>query len=310
MGFTIDEIRRRRVGVLLGGRSSERDVSLLSGNAVAGALESLGLDVVRIDVDLDVARRLEAERIQVAFIALHGRWGEDGCIQGLLESLAIPYTGSGVTSSAIAMDKVLSKRLFEAAGLPVAEWTVLSGDDPVDASSLPFGLPCVVKPSREGSSVGVHVVREAARLPEAVADARTHAGAVLVERFVKGREINAAVLDDRTLGAIEIVPASGFYDYAAKYVSATTRYLFPAPLPEERYAEACALASKAHRALGCSGATRTDLILGDDGRFVVLEVNTLPGMTATSLLPKMAAGEGIGFEELCLRILCGASLKA
>lgn len=309
MGFTIDNLRGMRVGVLLGGRSSERDISLRSGEAVAGALESQGLDVVRIDVDLDVAQRLLSERVQVAFIALHGRWGEDGSIQGLLESLAIPYTGSGVASSAVAMDKVLSKRLFESAGIPVAPWMVL-GSGVVEPSSIPFGFPCVVKPSREGSSVGVHVVREPGALAAAVDDARTHAGEVLVERFVKGREINAAVLGDRGIGAIEIVPASGFYDFNAKYVSGTTRYLFPAPLPEEQYAEACELALKSHRALGCDGATRTDLILGEDGRFVVLEVNTLPGMTATSLLPKIAAGVGVEFEELCLQILSEASLKA
>lgn len=309
MEFTIDNLRGMRVGVLLGGRSSERDISLRSGEAVAGALESQGLDVVRIDVDLDVAQRLLSERVQVAFIALHGRWGEDGSIQGLLESLAIPYTGSGVASSAVAMDKVLSKRLFESAGIPVAPWMVL-GSGVVDPSSIPFGFPCVVKPSREGSSVGVHVVREPGGLAAAVDDARTHAGEVLVERFVKGREINAAVLGDRAIGAIEIVPASGFYDFNAKYVSGTTRYLFPAPLPEDQYAEACELALKSHRALGCDGATRTDLILGEDGRFVVLEVNTLPGMTATSLLPKIAAGVGVGFEELCLQILSEASLKA
>lgn len=315
MGFTPEELKNKRIGVLLGGLGEERDVSLRSGEAVARALESRGYRVVRLDVGRDVAARLGAERIDVAVLALHGSYGEDGSIQGVLEVLGIPYTGSGVRASAAAMDKVFSKKVFAYDGLPLAEWVSLATGERPRAADLPFGLPCVVKPSREGSSVGVHVVREEAALAGAVADAERFAGTVLVERYVKGREINVAVLDDEAggtgaLGAIEIVPATGFYDYAAKYTAGTTRYLYPAPLPPEQYALACELGLRAHRALGCEGATRADLILGEDGRFIVLEVNTLPGMTETSLLPKIAAGRGIDFPSLCERLLCGASLKA
>lgn len=310
MAFTVEELQKMRIGVLLGGRGSEREVSLKSGEAIATALETKGLKVVRIDVGTDIAKRLDQEGIEVAFLALHGRYGEDGCIQGLLESVDIPYTGSGVASSALAMDKVLSKTLFAAAGLPLAEWQVLPPDVSPEPENFPFGLPLVVKPSREGSSVGVHLVFEADELDAAVEDARKHCGQVLVERFVPGREINVGVLDGKALGAIEIIPASGFYDYEAKYLSDTTRYEYPADIAPELYREACELAVKAHHALSCEGATRADFILGDDGRFVLLEVNTLPGMTATSLLPKIAAGVGIDFPELCLRILSGASLKA
>lgn len=310
MAFTFEELSKKRIAVLLGGRGSEREVSLKSGEAIIKALESRGLKVVRIDVDLDIAKRLEQEGTELAFLALHGRYGEDGCIQGLLESLNIPYTGSGVASSAIAMDKVLSKTLFAAAGLPLADWQVLGDGEIPSPNSFPFGLPLVVKPSREGSSVGVHVVKEAAEFKPAVLDARKHCGQVLVERFIPGREINVAVLDGKALGVIEIIPASGFYDYEAKYLSTTTRYDYPAPIAPELYAKALELSELAHRVLGCEGATRADFILGEDGHFVLLEVNTLPGMTATSLLPKIAAGVGIDFPELCVRILQGAGLKA
>ena len=310
MSFSLEELKTKRIGVLLGGLSAERDVSLNTGDAVVKALTGRGYDVRRIDVGKDIAQRLAAEGVDVAFIALHGRWGEDGSIQGLLESMFIPYTGSGVLASAAGMDKVFSKRIFEIEGIPMAPYVAFEKGTTPSASAIPFALPWVIKPSREGSSVGVHIVRDAGEVAVAAADASKYAGVVLVEKYVKGREINVGVLFGQALGAIEIVPSREFYDYTAKYTAGMTQYHYPAPVSPDVYAEALALGASAYRALGCDGAARTDLILGEDGEFIVLEVNSLPGMTATSLLPKMAAGNNIDFPTLCERLLCGASLKA
>ncbi len=311
MPFTKAELKTRRIGVLMGGLSSEREVSLRTGKACADALEERGYVVTRIDVQRDVAQRLGEARIDLAFIALHGRWGEDGCIQGLLESMFIPYTGSGVLASAAGMDKVFAKQVFEAHGLKTAPYRVFGGMDALETHGfeMPFGLPAVVKPSGEGSSVGVTIVRDAAALRAAALQASKLKGAILVEQYIKGREIQAAVLDDEALGAIEVVPASEFYDYNAKYQAGTTKYLFPAPIPADSNQAVCKMALAAHRALGCAGATRSDLILEPGGALWLLEINTLPGMTATSLLPKIAAGKGIDFATLCERLLLGAALK-
>jgi D-alanine-D-alanine ligase len=297
MGFTLEQLRSLKMGVLLGGLSSERDVSLRTGAAVVKALQSKGYDVRAIDVGRDVAVQLTKDPVDVAFIALHGRYGEDGCIQGLLESLFIPYTGSGVLSSAAAMDKVFTKRIFKQEGIPIADHVVLAKGATVAAADLPFGFPCVVKPSREGSSVGVTIVHDASELAPALAEASKHAGEVLIERYVKGREINVAVLEGKALGAIEIRSSREFYDYTAKYTPGMTQYLYPAPLPPDLYATVCEVGAAAHRALGCEGASRADLIITDTD-MIVLEVNTLPGMTETSLLPKIAAGQGIDFPSL------------
>lgn len=310
MAFSLEELRKKRVGVLLGGLSAERDVSLRSGEAIAQALASRGFDVVRIDAGRDVARRLLDERVEVAFIGLHGRYGEDGCIQGLLESMFIPYTGSGVLASAMAMDKVVTKRIFQVADVPVADWRVVPAGEVPSAASLPFGVPCVVKPSREGSSVGVSLVEREEDLAAAVAEAARHPGEVLVERYVKGREINVAVLDGEALGAIEIRSSRAFYDYTAKYTAGMTQYVYPAPVTPAEEARLSELAVKAYEALGCQGAARVDFITPPTGDPLCLEVNTLPGMTATSLLPKIAAGRGLDFPTLCERLLIGASLKA
>jgi len=308
-----DELKRKRVGVLLGGLSSERDVSLRSGAAVANALRGLGYDVVEIDVGRDLAARLVAEKVEVAFIALHGRYGEDGCVQGLLECLSIPYTGSGVLASSLAMDKVFAKQIFIAHGIPTPPSRAFSSKEEALAAvdSLPFGLPVVVKPSREGSSVGVHLCKTREAYLAAVEDAAGRAGTLLVEQYIKGREVQGGVLDDEALGVIEVVAAREFYDYEAKYQSGgTTRYLFPAPLPPEQYARVNEVCLGAHRALGCSGGSRSDVILTPSGDVYLLETNTLPGMTESSLLPKIAAGRGIDFPGLCERLLQGASVKA
>jgi D-alanine-D-alanine ligase len=302
----------KKVAVLYGGRSTEREVSLRTGAACAEALRAKGYDATLVDVDLDVAAKLRELRADVAFIALHGRWGEDGCIQGLLEAMAIPYTGSGVLASSVGMDKVVCKVLFRALGLAVTEYVVFAPGRAAEVTvgDLPFGLPCVVKPSGEGSSVGVHLVKDAAALAAACKDAASFKGDVIVERFVKGKEIQVAVLDGKALGAIEVVPANEFYDYAAKYTAGTTQYFYPARISEAHTRKVMEAAELAHRGLGCAGVTRTDFILTQDGVPYVLEVNTLPGMTATSLVPKIAAGNGISFPELCERLLEGAALKA
>jgi D-alanine-D-alanine ligase len=302
----------KRVAVLYGGRSSEREVSLKSGKACAEALASKGHDVTLVDVDQELAARLRAERIEVAFNTLHGRWGEDGCVQGLLEVMGIPYTGSGVLASSLGMDKVVSKTMFAKLGIPLIEYRVFppgrAGE--IAPSDLPFGIPCVVKPAGEGSSVGVHLVKDPTKLRAACLDAASFKGDVIVERYLKGVEVNVAVLDGKALGAIEIEPANEFYDYAAKYTAGTTRYHYPARIPEAHQRRAMEAAETAHRGLGCAGVTRVDFIVAADGTPYILEINTLPGMTATSLVPKIAAGLGITFPDLCDRILEGAALKA
>lgn len=309
----IDELANKQVGVLMGGLSVEREVSLRTGAAVSQALRGLGYRVTDIDVGKDLPARLAAEKVQVAFIALHGRYGEDGCVQGLLEAMFIPYTGSGVLASSLGMEKVFAKQVFVAHGIPTPRYVSFrdAGSARDAAGSLPFHFPVVVKPSREGSSVGVHICKTRDDYLAAIDDAGKYAGLLLVEQYLKGREVQGAVLDDESLGAIEIVPAREFYDYQAKYQSGSgTQYLFPAPLPAPLYQRVNQVCLEAHRALGCSGATRSDVIVTDTGEVSLLEVNTLPGMTATSLLPKIAAGRGIDFAALCERLLRGAALKA
>jgi D-alanine-D-alanine ligase len=301
-----------RVAVLMGGQSAEREVSLATGRAVADALRQRGYRPLELDVAADVAGRLAQQGVQVAFVALHGRFGEDGIIQGLLESMRIPYTGSGVLASALGMDKVRSRWIFERHGLPVPPYRLITepeargywpGDDGLQ-------LPIVVKPPREGSSVGVHIVRTAGELPGALADVLRFGPAALVERYIPGREIQVGILDHQPLGAIEIRPRLGFYDYRAKYTEGLADHLFPAPLAPEVYARGLELALAAHQVLGCEGGTRVDLRLEEDRDFFILEVNTLPGMTPLSLLPEIAQGVGIPFPELCERLLLGARLKA
>ncbi len=298
----------QRVAVLLGGRSDEREVSLKTGKAVADALRRLGHGVLEVDAGEDLAGRLSEIRPEAAFVALHGRWGEDGTVQGLLELLAIPYTGSGVLASALAMDKDASKRMFRAWGVPTAPWTVLEPGAPPRADEV--GFPAVVKPARGGSTLGVSVVHRPGDLAGAVETARRSDPRVVVERYVEGRELTVGVLDGEALPVVEIVPESGFYDYRAKYTAGKTRYLCPASLPEPVTARVTEAGLAAYRALGCSGAARVDVRLDPDGNPWVLEVNTIPGMTPTSLLPKAAAAIGLDFDALVARILAGASLKA
>ena len=314
-------MQSRKIGVLLGGMSSEREVSLRTGEAVLAALRERGHRAIPIYVDRDVDVALRQEQIEVAFIALHGRWGEDGCIQGLLEMLGIPYTGSDVLASALAMHKVKAKELFRLHNLPTPAYYTLTGaqlaggpeDSPASALAAihgDFGFPCVVKPAREGSSVGVSICRDAAELHPAVERALRFDDEILVERFIAGREISVAVLGDRAIGAVEIAPRDGFYDYANKYSRGATDHYVPPRVSPERYRGLLTQALRAHLALGCSGATRVDLMLSEAGNEFILEVNTLPGLTPTSLLPRIADAAGISFGELCEMMLAGASLAS
>ncbi len=317
-------MQSRKIGVLLGGLSSEREVSLHTGEAVVAALRERGHQVVPIYVDRDVDVAVRQEQIEVAFIALHGRWGEDGCIQGLLEMLGIPYTGSDVLSSALAMDKAKAKELFRLHNLPTPAYYTLAGaslgapaasggsaagpEDDLTALHGDFGFPCVVKPNREGSSVGVTICRAFGDLGPAVERALRFDDEILVERYIAGKEVSVAILEDRALGAVEIAPRAGFYDYVNKYTQGATDYYVPPRVSPERYRGILAQALRAHLALGCQGATRVDMMVSDSGNEFILEVNTLPGFTPTSLVPKIADAAGISFGELCEMILAGASL--
>ena len=308
--MSVEELKTKKIGVLMGGLSAEREVSLKSGAAVHKALLARGYDAVAIDVDRDVAQVLVKEWVDVAFIALHGRYGEDGAIQGLLEIMGIPYTGSGVLASALAMNKIFAKQAFQAAGLTVAPYKVLCrGDNTADPAGLGFSLPVVVKPSQEGSSVGISIVKQESDFAAALKEAFRYDREILVELFVKGREVQVGILEDRALGAIEIVPKNEFYDFDAKYSPGMAEHILPARLPADLYQKVLRAGEEAHRALGCSGYSRVDFLVTEEGECYILEVNTLPGMTDLSLLPEIARGSGIGFEDLVERILAAAALK-
>ena len=306
---------KKRVGVLMGGISAEREVSLKTGEGVAAALASSGHDVVRIDYapgsrGLDQLVR-DAE-IDVAFIALHGRGGEDGCVQGLLELLQIPYTGSSVLASALAMDKLKAKEMFRLHNVPTPPYYVATRASLDDLEEVhgSFGFPVIVKPRGEGSSVGVGKAATTSELRAALEQALEHDPFALVERFVKATEVHVGILDGVVLGAIEVVPKSGLYDYAAKYTPGATEYITPPRIDPTRALGVMNLAERAARALGCSGACRVDLLVTEGENEYVLEVNTLPGMTPTSLLPKIAAAAGMDYLTLCESILDGARLHS
>jgi D-alanine-D-alanine ligase len=304
-------MKHERVGILMGGLSPEHEVSIASGEAIHAALSGRGYDATRIFVDRDVDRVLRQEEIDVAFIALHGSYGEDGCIQGLLEILDIPYTGSGVAESALAMDKLKSKELFRLHDVPTPPYYTLHASeiDALEALHGSFGFPAFVKPRRQGSSIGAGRASDRNELRERCEEAARFDQTAIVERYVEGREIAVGVLDGRALGAIEIVPKGEFYDYKAKYQPGQSEYHFPARLPATRYQSVLRIAERAVRALGTEGAVRVDLLVTDGANEYVLEVNTLPGMTPTSLLPKIARGAGYEFADLCESILQRASLK-
>ncbi len=294
---------KSRVGVLLGGTSAEREVSLTTGNAILEALLSKGVDAVAIDTAGDWRAAILKEKVQVAFIALHGRGGEDGTIQGALEMMEIPYTGSGVMASAIAMDKIQTKRILMACGLDTPPFVAL-GPGQYD-EDIPFALPVVVKPSREGSTIGITVVRDQSELAGAIETAVRRDPYILVETFVDGDDYTVGVLNNEPLAVIQIVTKTGFYDYHTKYVTGAEDYRVPAPISDEATGRLRTGALDAYLAVRCAGAARVDF-RGDGEGFSVIEINTIPGMTATSLLPMSANAMGFDFSSLAMEMLKSA----
>ena len=299
----------KRVGVLMGGWGEEKEISIKTGEAVASALERLGHDVTRILAGPGLESSLRAAEVEQVFLALHGRMGEDGKVQGLLEVMGLAYTGSGVLASSLAMNKTFAKKLFRLHNLPTpCGYSVRRGEvHRLFDLHGDLGFPCVVKPAVGGSSVGLTVVRREQDLPAAVALAQRYGGEALVERRVEGRELTVGILDDQVLGSCEIAHGADSFDYRVKYQTGA-RYFLPPRLSATRLANVEALALSAYRALGCRSYGRVDLLCSETDNDVVLEVNTLPGMTPLSLLPKIAAHAGMGFDALVSRILELATL--
>jgi D-alanine-D-alanine ligase len=297
-----------RVGVLLGGRSAEREVSLKSGGMVLAALRAKGVDAHPFDPHSGDLAALIAARFDRVFIALHGRFGEDGTLQGALELLGIPYTGSGVLASALAMDKWRTKLVWQAAGIPTPDYALLTPQSDFAAVAARLGTPIMVKPANEGSSIGMSKVRRAEDLEEAFTRAWNYDDSVIAEQFIEGVELTGAVLGETALPLIRLETPRDFYDYQAKYVADDTRYILPCGLDATKEHEIQALGLAAFRALGCHGWGRYDLMLDREGRPRFLEVNTSPGMTDHSLVPMAARHAGLSFEDLCVAILGMATL--
>lgn len=295
-----------KVAVLFGGRSAEREVSLKSGAAVLAALQRSGVDAHAFDPAGRDLSELKRDRFDRVFVILHGRFGEDGTVQGALELMGIPYTGSGVMASAIGMDKWRSKLIWQAAGLPIPEYEALTAPTDWEAVAEHLDLPLFVKPASEGSSVGVVKVKTVAELPAAYAEAAKHDKVVIAESYMSGGEYTVAILNGKALPAIKIEPANEFYDYEAKYLRDDTRYLCPCGLPAEQEAEMQRMAQLGFQLIGGQGWGRVDFLRGEDGKLYLLEVNTAPGMTDHSLVPMAARQAGIGFDQLVLQILEGA----
>jgi len=292
-----------KIAVLYGGISSEREVSLRTGRAVLTALSRCGYNVVGIDADRDLASKVVAAGAEVVFIALHGRHGEDGTVQGLLEILGLPYTGSGVRASSMAMDKVTTKRLLLQQGIPTPDFCVYQQDDDIALFTRQIKhWPVIAKPAHEGSTIGVTIANNPEELVTGLRAGLAYDHTILVEEFIQGDEATVSVLNGAALPVIQVVPKSGFYDFSSKYTAGQTEYLLPAPFAPEIYKELQESAVAAVAILGCLGAARADFMIRN-GKAYCLEVNTIPGMTETSLLPKAAAKAGIDFDELVQRIL-------
>ncbi|RUS01244.1 D-alanine--D-alanine ligase [Pectobacterium polaris] len=299
-----------KVAVLLGGTSAEREVSLLSGQAVLAGLKEAGINAHAVDTRDFPVTKLKEEGFTNVFIALHGRGGEDGTLQGVLEFLGLPYTGSGVMASALTMDKLRTKQVWQTVGLPVSPYVALdrrqyseTAANALLAKFTHLGLPLIVKPSREGSSVGMSKVNTLSELPAALEEAFRHDDDVLVEKWLTGPEYTVAILGDEVLPSIRIQPAGTFYDYEAKYLSDDTQYFCPSGLSDEQEQTLAGLAMAAYRAVDCSGWGRVDFMLDSDGAFYLLEVNTSPGMTSHSLVPMAARQRGLTFSQLVVKIL-------
>jgi D-alanine-D-alanine ligase len=293
-------LKGKKIGVLYGGTSAERNISILSGKAVLKALKELKLRAVGIDVDSSLPFALKKNKIDFAYIALHGPMGEDGTVQGLLEVMGIPYSGCGVFASAVSMDKAYSKMIFDFAGIPTPQWRVLEGKNP--RVSFP-GFPVVVKPATQGSAIGVSIVENKAGMRSALRKAFSYDSKALLERYVRGTEITVAVLGNEALPAIEIVPANKFYDFESKYSKGKSRHLIPPRLPKKVLNDVRKIALKVSKTLGLKAVSRIDFIVDKKNKPWVLEVNTIPGMTKTSLLPDAAGAAGIDFNGLVLKII-------
>ena len=303
-----------KIGVLMGGPSEEREISLKSGKAVYQTLKEAGLDVLPIIIENgnieENIQKIKDAKIDVAFIALHGRFGEDGTIQSILDSLNIPYTGSGVLASKLALDKVSSHGRFLKAGLNVPSYTVVDKEQ-FDKDSFfkkELNFPLVIKPASQGSSIGLSIVEERQDLSKAIESAFGFDEKIIIEEYIKGRELTVGILDDKALPVIEIIPHRKFFDYTAKYTAGLTEYIVPASIDEILTEKVKNAGVAAHNTLGCFGFSRVDMILKDDLVYV-LEVNTIPGLTETSLLPKAAKAAGIDFLQLCLKIIDLAYLR-
>lgn len=303
----------KKIGVLMGGLSTEREVSLKSGMAIYNALNTLGYNVITIDVGSDICEALIKNEIEIAFIALHGGYGENGSIQGLLEILGIPYTGSNVLASALAMDKEISKKIFIYHNIPVPEFYVIrkevinyDTEDILKRIDIKFSMPWVIKPTTEGSSIGVSIVRDEKEFINGIKKAFIYSSRVLIEKYIEGKEIHIGILNGSVLGGVEVRPSLEFYNYEAKYTKGLTDYILPPQIDNVVYERAKDVARQAHLALGCKGGTRVDLRIDNNGEPYVLEVNTIPGMTETSLLPKIAKLAGYDFNTLVEEILKGA----
>ncbi len=310
-----------KVAVLMGGISMEREISLRSGRAVAKALRNLGHEVKEVDMGEDALLQIYGLKgwADAAFICLHGRWGEDGTVQGALELLGLPYTGSGVLASSLAMSKSASKEALASKGIPVPRGITLHrtildmelGAEPWEEVELRLGYPCIIKPDREGSTLGTTVASNRDELLKGLEEAAEYDEIIVVEEFIRGRELTVGILGvrPRPLPVLEVVPSHAIYDYQCKYTPGRTRYLVPAPLPEDVATSLQEMALSAHRALGCEGVSRVDFMMDEAGKVYCLEVNTIPGMTELSLVPKAAEAAGLSFEDVVSEILASARLK-
>lgn len=308
---------KERIAVVMGGPSEERDISFMTGNAVVQALEEKGYDVVAVDLNpASLPQQLAACGATVVFNAVHGLYGEDGRMQGVLEMIHMPYTGSGVLSSALSMDKVYSKRMFQAQNIPTPKClfaTAVEKKDVIEEILEKFSLPVVVKPAAQGSSIGVEIVKNKTELASAIAEAFSYGQEILIEEFITGQEIAAGVMETVEgivpMPLVLIEPHSGAYDFKAKYTKGATVYTVPAPLSEAITQKVQNVALTAYKALGCRGVARADILLTSKGEALVLEINSVPGMTSTSLIPKAAAAMAITFPDLCEQILLTATVK-
>lgn len=306
--FEVKRCIMTHVAVLMGGSSNEREVSIVSGREVAKSLEILGFKVTKIDPDENLFSKLLSTKPDVVFNALHGRFGEDGTVQGLLEILRIPYTHSGVLASALAMNKIMSKKILIESGIKCTEGSVFNIDEVISKQVMDF--PYVIKPINEGSSVGVNIILNNDNSILFSKNKWAHGDKVLVEKYVPGREITVAVLDDKPLGVTEIKSEGKFYDYASKYIDGNSKHLIPAPLSEKKYNEVLDISLAAHRALGCRSISRSDFRYDDtssEGEIYLMEVNTQPGFTPNSLVPEIAKYNGISFEEIIDYLIKDAS---